>query len=136
MARASSAFDKNSGANVRSIAPLPDRPDEDNLPWTRVRNGELPPMMFQLRFRDGQIISFAYSDVREIASRDAGQITVSILGMRRVMVTILGRHLRDLMSLMGTALVRWIEEGDLRDVDRCEKLPQITSIKIEPLELT
>ena len=103
MANASSAFDQNRGVKLRSIAPLPARRDDEDLPWLKVRNGELPPMMFQLRFRDGRMVSFAYSDIREIQSRDAGQVTLGIFALTRVLVTIQGRHLRDLMSLLSTA---------------------------------
>ena len=88
--------------------------------------------MFQLRFRDGRISSFAYSDIREIQSCDAGQITLAIFAMSRMLVTIKGRYLRDLLSLLGSGLVRWIEEGDTRDLDRPEAAPHITSIQIEP----
>ncbi|QDT07451.1 hypothetical protein K227x_58780 [Rubripirellula lacrimiformis] len=131
MAHASSAFDRNRGGNLRSVSPLPARQDDDGLPWLQVRNGELPPMMFQLRFRDGRIMSFAYSDIREIQSRDAGQITLGIFAMSRVLVTIRGRHLRDLMTLLGTGRIRWLEEDDTRDVGRPETLPLILSIEIE-----
>ncbi|WP_430450705.1 hypothetical protein [Rhodopirellula europaea] len=131
MAQAARAFDDTNRQNVHSIAPQATRVDEGDQPWLKVRNGEMPPMMFQLRMRDGQITSFAFSDIRQVHSRDAGHIRLSLLAMGRMVVTIQGRHLRDLASLIGIGMVRWIEESDLRDVDRPETHPEIVSISIE-----
>lgn len=134
MARAARAFDSSNRPSLHSIAPQATRADDTDQPWLKVRNGEMPPMMFQLRLRNGQITSFAFSDIRQIYSRDAGHIQLALLAMGRMLVTISGRHLRDLASLIGVGMVRWIEESDPRDVDRPETAPEITSISIESME--
>lgn len=134
MAQAARAFDDTNRQNVHSIAPKATRVDEGDQPWLKVRNGEMPPMMFQLRLRDGQITSFAFSDIRQVHSRDAGHIQLALLAMGRMLVTIEGRQLRDLASLLGMGMVRWIEESDLRNVDRPESQPEIVSITIESMD--
>lgn len=99
--------------------------------WQTVRNGEMPPLMFQLRFRDGRIRSFAYSDLREIRYRDAGSIQLGLCGMSRLLVTIEGRHLRELVELLGNGLVYWLQEADARDVETPETSPSITAVTVE-----
>ncbi|QDT57104.1 hypothetical protein Pan44_51700 [Caulifigura coniformis] len=99
--------------------------------WQSVRNGEMPPLMFQLRFRDGRITSFAYSDLREIRFRDAGFIQLGLCGMSQRIITIEGRHLRELVELLGNGLVYWLQEADERDVETPETSPCITALIIE-----
>lgn len=100
-------------------------------PWQTVRNGEMPPLMFQLRFRDGRITSFAYSDLREIRYRDAGCLQLGLCGMSRLLVTIEGRHLRELVELLGNGLVYWMQEADERDLETPESSPAITTLTVE-----
>lgn len=138
MRRAAKAFAEQThqtsgGVNVRSISGQA-TDDGDASPYCRVRNGELPPMMFQIRLADGQSISFAYSDIREIRCRDAGHVQLGIFAMSRVLVTIEGRHLRELSNLLGMAMVRWMEEADKRDMDRPEASPEIVSIRVEAVD--
>ncbi len=103
----------------------------DGAPWQTVRNGEMPPLMFQLRFRDGRINGYAYSDLREIRYRDAGYLQLGLCGMSRQLVTIEGRHLRELVELLGNGLVYWLQEADERDVDTPENRPAITALTVE-----
>ncbi len=133
MTRPAQAFAENRGGNVRPIGPVA-LDDSDVAPYSRVRSGELPPMMFQLRLCNGQSISFAYSDVREIRSRDSGHLQIALIAMTRTLITIEGRHLRELATLMGTAMVRWIEERDERAKERPEESPEIVAIRIESFE--
>ena len=103
------------------------------LPWQVAKSGELPPVMFQLRFQDGTITSFAYSDLREIRYRDAGHVELGISGLRRMLVTIEGRHLRELAEYLGSGMIYWLQEADVRDADTPESQPSITSITVERL---
>jgi hypothetical protein len=38
-------------------------------PWKRANPSEPPPIMFQLQFCDGKVISYAYCDLRETRLR-------------------------------------------------------------------
>ena len=61
MARPSHAFESHRGrSNLRPVPNL----GQDDPPYERIVNGDLPPMMFQIRLADGQRYSFCYSDVR------------------------------------------------------------------------
>ena len=51
--------------------------------------------------------------------------------MAKLLITIEGRHLRQLGELIGTGLVRWVQETDDRKVDVPEDQPSIESIVIE-----
>ncbi|WP_437207111.1 hypothetical protein [Planctomicrobium sp. SH664] len=102
-------------------------------PWQSIRSGEMPPLMFQLRFRTGETISYAYSDLREIRVRDAGRVQLGIQGLSKLLITIEGRHLRDLGELIGSGLLRWLQETDERTIDIPEESPCITAIMIEKL---
>ena len=104
------------------------------LPWQIAKGGELPPVMFQLRYQDGSITSYAYSDLREIRYRDAGHIELGISGLTRMLITIEGRHLRELAEYLGSGMVYWVQEADERDVDIPESKPCITSITVTRLD--
>ena len=99
-------------------------------PWEVARSGEMPPLMFQLRFRDGRIRSFAYGDLREIRFQDAGQIELALCGMSRLLVTIQGRNLRELVELLGNAVAYWLQECDAREVDTPESSACINTITV------
>lgn len=120
--------------SVRTITGSENVGEPASPPYERVRNGGMPPMMFQLRLSDGQTISFAYSDVREIRSRDAGHIQIAIFALSRMLITIEGRHLRELSNLLGMALVRWMTEADERAAERPETAAEIVKIRVEVLE--
>ena len=100
-------------------------------PWQSIQNGEMPPLMLQFRLRTGETISYAYHDIREIRVRDAGLIQLGLVSMSKLLITIEGRHLRELGELIGTGLVRWVQETDDRKVDVPEDQPSIESIVIE-----
>jgi hypothetical protein len=117
----------------RQLSPAPVAAAIDP-PWQIAKGGELPPIMFQLRFQDGRIISFAYGDLREIHYRDAGHLELRIRGMQPISVTIQGRHLRELAEYLGSGMVYWLQEADERDVDTPEAVPCVISISILPFE--
>lgn len=134
MTRPAQAFAEHRGGNIRPIGG--DSPEKDGVspPYSPVRSGEMPPMMFQIRLCNGQTISFAYSDIREIRSRDAGHVQIGVLAMNRVLITIEGRHLRELANLIGMAKIRWIEEADERAEERPEDSPEIVAIRVEAFD--
>ncbi len=132
MALASKAFEENRRQRIYNKEPSPTEPrPESPEAWHRIRNGEMPPLMFQLRFRSGEVLSYAYSDLREIRFRDAGFVQLGLFGMSRVEVTIQGRHLRELSESLGSGLIRWLQEADERDDEIPESQPQISEITIE-----
>jgi len=100
-------------------------------PWQSIQSGEMPPLMLQFRLRSGETISYAYHDLREIRVRDAGHIQLGLVGMSKLLITIEGRHLRELAEFIGSGLVRWVQESDERALDVPESSPWITSILIE-----
>jgi hypothetical protein len=133
MARASSAFE-----NINCHDYLRSRPDAANTqegtkPWAQLHEGELPPMMFQLRFTDGQSLSYAYSDIRTIRCRDAGHLELLVYAPKPLKILIEGRHLRELAQLLGCCMVRWIEESNSRRQHIRESDPEVTSITAEPV---
>jgi hypothetical protein len=91
----------------------------------------MPPMMFQLRLSSGEIISYPYSDLRQVRYRDAGYVQLHVLGIDRTVVTIEGRLLRELSEYLSRGLIRWIQETDERDVDIPESCPSIVRITVE-----
>ncbi|MEZ6063745.1 MAG: hypothetical protein R3C19_25635 [Planctomycetaceae bacterium] len=111
--------------------PLP--PSSATEAWQKLNPGEPVPMMFQLRLLDGRIISFAYADLREIRTRDAGFIELGLYGMDRYRVGITGRNLTELTTLLSLGRIRRLEESDPRDLTRSENSPTIDSITIETL---
>ena len=102
-------------------------------PWQKLTPGEIPPMMFQIRFRSGTIISYAYSDLRETRLRDSGFLQLSLFGMEKYQITIEGRHLDELATHIGLGKVRWLAESDDRDYRIPEASPAIEEITIEAL---
>lgn len=135
MANAAKAFDENNRPhNIHSLNPLraPYSKRNEYEPWIKVRHGEMPPMMFQVKFADGSARSFPYSDLREVRYRDAGYVQFFLHSMQRIAITIEGRHLVELASLAGMAMIRSMSEIDPRIVDRSEDEAEIVSIEITP----
>ncbi len=136
MADVAKIFDEHNGRNILHRLPksLGRTAVELDCPWQAIRDGELPPMMFQLRFRDGRMESYAYSDIREVHCRDAGLVQVFLHSMTRKAITFKGRHLRELANLFCIASIRSIHEADERDIDRPENAPEVTRISVELIE--
>jgi len=102
-------------------------------PWQRVGPHEPPLMMFQVCFTNGRIISFAYSDLREIQRRDAGHLTIGIYGLHKYQLTIEGRHLDELHALLAMAKIKSLTEFGRGGFDRPESSPSIDAIHVEKL---
>ncbi len=102
-------------------------------PWERVGPHEQPPMMFQVRFTNGRIVSFAYSDLREIRRRDAGHLTIGIYGLEKYQLCIEGRNLDELHTLLGMGKIKSIIEFGVRTFDQPEENACIEKIDIETL---
>lgn len=107
--------------------------DPLDVPWKRAAPTEPPPMMFQVRFRDGRVISYAYADLRETRLRDAGHLQLCILGMEKIHVSIAGRNLTELANLIGMGRLKSLEELGPRTFDRPESAPSIDTITIDVL---
>lgn len=126
------AFDRHRKVRLlRSATHNPLEQDNTRPPWELVPQGQLPPLMFQLRFHDGSKNSFAYSDLREVYCRDAGYLTLTVCGAANYRIVIEGRRLSGLADLFGAAMVRWVQEGDPRCDPRPESSPEILSITPE-----
>ena len=136
MAEAARAFDESNNRNILHRPPqlVREAGEGYNLPWAKIREGEMPPMMFQLRFNDGRLTSYAYSDIREVHSRDAGHVQLMLFAMKRLVITFEGRNLRDLANLFCNAAVRSVDEANPRDSSRPEGAPEVIRITVEPIE--
>ena len=135
MTEVAKIFDESNGRSI--LHRLPQSIDriakEPNSPWQAIREGELPPMMFQLRFRDGHMESYAYSDIREAHCRDAGLVQIYLHSMCKKAITFEGRHLKELANLFCIASLRSIHETDERDFDRPENAPEVVRIFVEEI---
>lgn len=128
MARPSHAFESHRGrSNLRPVPNL----GQDDPPYERIVNGDLPPMMFQIRLADGQRYSFCYSDVRRIYRRDAGRVEIDLLAIAPTTIVISGRNLDEVVHLLGLGVVRWIRELDSRAAASDERKVEITEIEVK-----
>lgn len=135
MPNAARAFDQHRGGTPARAASDASPIDESD-PFARSMPGELPPMMFQLRLSDGRWLSYAYHDVREIECRDSGHLRMTLATSPKTSITIEGRNLRDLATLLSLASVRWIREADPRAVSRPEEQAEVIRITIESDQAT
>lgn len=101
--------------------------------WEATAANQMPPMMLQLRRHDGSMISFSYSDVREVHASHAGLVELYLVAMRKTLVRIEGRRLTELANLITAGMVRWVQEADPRDYDLPEESPAVLSITIKAL---
>lgn len=104
-----------------------------DAPWKRAAPTEPPPMMFQVRFHDGRVTSYAYADLRETRLRDAGHLQLCLFGMEKYHLTIEGRNLTELNALIGAGKIKSLDELGPRTFDRPESAPSIDSITVEAL---
>lgn len=107
---------------------------DDSAAWQVLDASASMAMMFQLHLRSGEVISFPYSDLREVRLRDAGFIQLALLGVAHYRVSISGRLLKELATLLGLGRVCSLHVADPRDVSRPEDLPTIESIDIEVVD--
>ncbi|MEM9411299.1 MAG: hypothetical protein AAGA30_09315 [Planctomycetota bacterium] len=135
MAKAAQAFDETTNRNILHRQPQLVREvgHRHDLPWVKIREGEMPPMMFQIRFCNGRLSSYAFSDIREVHCRDAGQVQVMLFAMRKIVITFEGRNLTELATAFCNATIRSVDESDPRSDTRPEKAPEIFNISIDPI---
>lgn len=107
--------------------------DALELPWKRCSHTDPPLIMFQVEFYNGQTISYAYADLREIRMRDAGYLQLCIYGMEKYHVSIRGRHLKELANWIGKGKIKSLSEMGRRSFDHPETSPSIDSITVETL---
>jgi len=137
MAKIGPSFDKHTqGGLLRSVPAghaQKESVQQDNSkpPWELVDPHHMPPMMFQLRFDDGSMNSFAYSDLREIYCRDPGYIMLSVQSIDKCRIQIEGRHLRVLADCLSLGKVRWVQQADPRCDPKPESSPEVLAITIE-----
>ena len=132
MAQVSRVFEQSRREAILKTVPGSDISDaQEHVPWHRIQAHEMPPMMLQLRMANGEILSYSYSDIRQIRMRDAGYVQLFVAGFTRVIVTLEGRLLQSLANDIGGGMIHWIQEADERDMDIPENRPSIVSIQIE-----
>lgn len=105
----------------------------DEVPWTRTKANEPPPVMFRIRFCDGRVIGFAYSDLRETRLLHAGHLTLCVYGMEKYHLVIEGRRLADLAELISAGKIKSLTELGPRTFDRAEEAPSIDRITLETM---
>ena len=105
MSIASRAFETQRRESIFNPPTANDAGANVKPPWQKIRPGEIPPMMFQLRFRCGEMLSYAYSDLRQIRFRDAGHVELGVMGMAKLQITIEGRNLGELAECLGSGLI-------------------------------
>ncbi len=120
-------------SNENSIPSLLQEKGTVEAPWQRSHPNEGPPVMFQVKFFDGRIVSYAYSDLRETRLRDAGYLQLCIYGMEKYHVTVVGRNLTELANLMGMGRIKSLQERGPRTFAHPEASPSIDKITIETL---
>lgn len=107
--------------------------DTAKLPWTRVNSSEPPLIMFQLQRNNGNLISYAYCDLRETRLLSPGYLQLLLLGMEKYLITIEGRHLTELANLIGMNKVKLLVETGPQSFEIPETSPAIERITIEEL---
>jgi len=133
MAQVSRVFEQSRREAIFQTVPKPESSDEqDAVPWHRINGHEMPPMMLQLRLANGEMLSYSYSDIRQIRVRDAGYVQLFVTGFTQTVITLEGRLLTGLADDIGSGMIRWIQEAEERDIDMPETSPSIVSILIEP----
>lgn len=121
------AFENHgTGPHLRAVPNL----GQDDPPYERTKQGDLPPMMFQVRLADGQRFSFCYSDVRQIYRRDAGCVRIDLHALAHTTIVIEGRHLDEIVHCLGMSVLRWMRERDPRAIGGDDTKVEITSIGV------
>lgn len=120
-------------SNENSHVGIPAAKTDDKSPWNRTKPSEPPPIMFQIQFCDGRIISYAYCDLRETRLRDAGYLQLCLLGMEKYHINITGRNLTELANLIGAGKIKSFVELGSRTFELPESSPSIDKITVETL---
>jgi len=107
--------------------------DTDTLPWKRASHNEPPLIMFQMERSNGNLLSYAYCDLREIRLLNSGYLQLMIFGMEKTSITLEGRFLTELAELIGCAKIKSMVEYGPRTFDQPETSPSIDKITVEAL---
>lgn len=134
MAEAARAFDNHGRPSFLETVPAskPEPVDNDD-PWSVVHQTALPPMMLDFCFGNGRILSHPYGSLDFVDLRDAGHLQLGFMGLIPTLVTIQGRHLKELRSLIVYGRVRAISEDRDRADERPDDEPAIIKIEVEKL---
>lgn len=115
------------------VQPIHLKPNHKGLPWKKFHASESSLMCFEIRFRNGCIETFPYSDFRGTRLIHAGHLTVNIYGMEKYQITVLGRNLGELARHLSLGRIDWFGENE--HGQRClETASHIETITIETLE--
>ena len=106
---------------------------ENKPPWKRISPTEQTPIMFQIHRSNGNVISYAYCDLRETRLLSAGYLQLFVFGFEKYVISIEGRHLKELADLIGLARIKSLTELGQRTFVRPESSPSIDKITIEEL---
>lgn len=68
-------------------------------------------MCFEVRFRNGEIRYFPYSDLRGCRLLHQGHLIIEILGMNKSHVIVEGRWLGDLARYLSLGCIDWLAEA-------------------------
>lgn len=123
----------SSPSNENSFASNSMLQGSSKAPWKRAKSTDPAPLMFQVHFCDGRLVSYSYCDLREIRLLHAGHLQLCLLGMEKLYITLEGRHLTELADLMGTGLIKSFAELGPRNFERSESSPSIDKITVEEL---
>lgn len=107
--------------------------DSIEPPWKRSGPTELPLMFFQIARLNGQVVSYAYCDLRELRLLSPGLLQLCIFGMEKYLITISGRHLTELANSLSLGKVKSILEVGPGSFEMREASPSIDKITIEEL---
>ena len=107
--------------------------DSVKLPWTRANHHEQLPLMLQIERSNGNVLRYAYCDIREIRLLNSGYLQLLIFGMEKYCITIEGRHLDELADQLGNAKIKSMVEYGPRTFHEPETSPAIDKITIEEL---
>lgn len=107
--------------------------NQAETPWTRCKKTDPQPQMFRIKFADGRVLSWAYSDLRETRMLHAGYLTLCIMGMEKYHIVLEGRNLTELAELFYDMRVTFIEELGPRTFDRPEDAPAINKVTVDTL---
>jgi len=126
-------FPSNENALDSAKQALAESTSNSKPPWKQIKPNEQPPNMFQVHRNNGNIISYSYCDLRETRLLSAGYLQLLVYGMEKYLITIEGRHLNELATLIGMCRIRSLEELGQRTFVRPETCPAIDKISIEEL---
>lgn len=117
----------------QSFFALPKAETDETPPWKILNVREPTPMSFEIRFRDGHIEAFAYSDFRGAKLVNPGYLIVGLIGMEKMHIVVEGRHLRELSRHLSLGRIDWLGESANRGHEPVEELPHIERIQVDIL---